>query len=295
MFTHTFPGLGSYFTITLWDSLTPEVYAEDMRAVEAYVQDFERTYSRFISTSLVTTLSTQTGTFTVPRECTAMLRLYQAVSAPTQGKITPAIGATLSDLGYDATYSFTERTVIRKAPPIEEILTIVDDTHITLHTPILLDFGALGKGYVVDHIFEQLRAAGRLRFLVNGSGDIRYTSAPAVPIVCGLEHPLDTSLAIGTLSLTEGALCASATNRRTWGVGKHHYVDPATGTSPTAVCATWVYAANATVADLIASALFFTAPEQLTAFSFEYLIINKHLQQKRSAGFPAELFSDTIE
>jgi thiamine biosynthesis lipoprotein len=288
---HGFNALGTRWAITIWDALPETLVASYMRAGEAYAQTFEEQYSRFVPTSLVSTIATQLGVVEVPRDLTAMLRLYSAVSVPTRGKITPTIGSTLADLGYDAEYSFQKKPVVRKAPPIEDALTILDDTHIKLHTPTQLDLGAVGKGYLVDRIFEMLHEKGVQRFLVDGSGDIRYTATPAEQIVCALEHPTDTSCAIGTLSLTEGALCASAINRRAWGTDKNHYVDPDTGASPTAVLATWVTSSTAAVADLLASALFFVEPDALCSFSFEYLVVNRALQRKSSTGFTAELFS----
>jgi FAD:protein FMN transferase len=295
MHTHTFPALGSQFAITVWDTISEEHFSAYMREIETYVHTFEQTYSRFIPTSLLSHLAGKTGTFEVPSELTTMLRYYEQVSLPTQGKITPAIGATLSDLGYDASYSFVKKDTVRTAPAFEDALTIVDPTHLTILQPIHFDLGALGKGYVVDRIVAILRAHQLTHLLVNGSGDIRYLSPSGIPITCGLEHPTDPTLAIGTLTLTEGSLCASGTRRRRWGTDTHHYVDPHTGTSPNTVLATWVWAPTAALADLLASTLFFVAPEALTQFSFEYLIVNQHLQQKRSAGFTAELFSDSTK
>jgi thiamine biosynthesis lipoprotein len=179
--------------------------------------------------------------------------------------------------------------VITQAPDFLDAVHIDDDTHITLRVPVLLDIGALGKGYLVDRLHDFLREKGCDEFLVDGSGDIRYHSTSGTPIVCGLEHPYDTSLAIGTLRITGGALCASATNRRRWGT-RHHYINPRTNESPETVVATWVYAQTAADADGLSTALFFVEPEQLSHISYEYLVVNAHLQKKNSAGFAAEFF-----
>jgi thiamine biosynthesis lipoprotein len=213
-----------------------------------------------------------------------MLRTYRELNRATGGKINPCIGFTISDVGYDATYSFEEKVHIRKTPQFHDAITIEDDTHITIHEKVLLDLGALGKGYIIDTLFEFLRSEGLTHFLVDGSGDIRYTSLDH-PITCGLENPFDTTQVIGTFTMTEGALCASATNRRRWGNDKHHYIDPRTGESPKDIVSTWVFAQNATIADGLASALFFVAPEALSQWEFEYAIVNNQQQLKNSAGF----------
>ncbi len=73
----------------------------------------------------------------------------------------------------------------------------------------------------------------------------------------GLEHPFDTRRAIGVWEVTEGALCASATNRRAWGDGLHHVLDARTGQPVRTIAATWAVADSAMRADAIATALFF--------------------------------------
>jgi thiamine biosynthesis lipoprotein len=69
-------------------------------------------------------------------------------------------------------------------------------------------------------------------------------------------------------------------------------MDPETLQSVDQIKATWVVADSALVADGIATALFFVAPERLHQFTFEYLIINDLGQYKCSPDFPAELFKE---
>lgn len=258
-------------------------------ACERLSREFDALYSRYIPESLVSRMARAEGTYEVPHDLVAMLRLYQTLYRQTGGLVTPTIGRTLEDIGLDAHYSLKEKAVITQAPDFLDAVHIDDDTHITLRAPVLLDVGALGKGYLVDRLHDFLREKGCDEFLVDGSGDIRYHSTSGTPIVCGLEHPYDTSLAIGTLRITGGALCASATNRRRWGT-RHHYINPRTNESPETVVATWVYAQTAADADGLSTALFFVEPEQLSHISYEYLVVNAHLQKKNSAGFAAEFF-----
>lgn len=252
-------------------------------------REFDALYSRYIPDSLVSRMSRAPGTYEVPTDLVHMLRLYQALYEKTGGLVTPTIGRTLEDIGLDSSYSLREKETVARAPEFLDAVRINDDTHVTFHTPVLLDVGALGKGYLVDLLYTFLLSQGCAEFLVDGSGDIRYYSASNSSIACGLEHPYDTSLAVGVLRIYTGALCASATNRRRWGT-RHHYINPLTNESPEEVVATWVYADNAALADGISTALFFVAPEKLTGWTFEYLVINAHLQKKNSAGFAAEFF-----
>lgn len=286
---HAFEALGTHFKVTVWDDVSLAAFEELSAACSAVVTDFDAQYSRFKPDSLITRMSTMTGEVEVPHDLVVMLRMYEQLGNVTGGKINPAIGFALSDTGYDAAYSFAHAPDIRDVPALSDAVTISDDTHVQLRQHVLLDLGALGKGYVIDLVYDVLMARGISRFLVDGSGDIRYHAANGEPIVCGLEHPLDATLAIGTLPITTGALCASATNRRRWGT-RHHYIDPHSKESPEDVIATWVYADAAALADGLSSALFFVTPESLDSFSFECLIVNRELKMKKSAGFTADLF-----
>lgn len=286
---HVWQALGTQFSVTIWDEL-PEARLRELYAlVEARTHAFDALYSRFKPDSLVSTLSTQVGMVAVPGELVIMLRLYAELHDATEGKINPAIGFALSDTGYDAEYSLTPKAAVREVPAFAEALTIVDNHHIELHQHVLLDLGALGKGFLIDQLYEMLLMEGVVRFLVDGSGDIRYYSANREPISCGLEDPNDPKKIIGCLQITGGALCASAINRRRWR-DRNHYIDPHDTSSPTAVLASFVYAETAVLADGLSSALFFMAPEALFAYDFEYCVVNHEMRMKKSAGFTADFF-----
>lgn len=283
--------LGTHFKVTVWDDRSLAEITEIMRETKVLVSEFDHNYSRFKPDSLVSNLRTITGIVEVPEDLVHMLSLYMSLGEATDGSITPTIGAALEDIGYDAHYSLRARKSIADVPRLHEAIAIIDATHIELRTPILLDLGALGKGYLVDRIHDLLLTHGLHRFLVDGSGDIRYHDADMRPIICALEHPLEATSAIGTLSITEGSLCASGINRRAW-KGYNHYLNPQTKASPQHILATWVYASTAAMADGLSSALFFTDPESLrTHFTFEYLILDTTMHVKSSTGFTAELFT----
>ncbi len=288
----SYESMGTTWKITIWDSLEEHRAHAIEERIQKASHDFDHTYSRFIKDSLVTTLSTQTGEVEVPDHFMAMLHRYRALYLPTQKKLNPLIGFTISDLGYDAEYSLTPRTVPRATPDLFETVTITGPHTIVIQEPVLFDFGALGKGYFVDRIADILKEAGLRAFLVDGSGDIFYSGETAdgpSPITVGLEDPSDPRNVIGVLSLKKGSVCASAINRRTWSA-YHHVIDPGSNTSPEEITATWVVSDTAEMADALASCLFFVPPEALKDFSFEYCILNKERKLKSSPGFTAELF-----
>lgn len=284
--------MGTRWSVTVWDVVQDALFTELERDIVALTQEFDRTYSRFLPSSLVSSLATHTGTVAVPADFVAMLRLYETLYACSGGTCTPLIGFTISDLGYDAAYSLRRKNIIRPVPPLQETVRIVDDEHIDLNEPVLFDLGAVGKGYCVDKIAALLEERGIRRFLVDGSGDCFYRGN-GEPIRVGLEHPDDATKAIGVVNLSQGALSGSGGNRRVW-EKRHHIIDPVSHASPTHLLATWALAENAAVADGVATALFLSPPEPLrSGLSFEYLLLNDDYNAQRSTGFPAELFAST--
>lgn len=93
------------------------------------------------------------------------------------------------------------------------------------------------------------------------------------------------------LELADAALCASASNRRTWGDGLHHVLNGATGKPVQTVVATWAVASSTMLADALATALFFADFSTLSAeFSFSAVRIFPDGRAEISPNFEGEMF-----
>ncbi len=285
----SYAAMGAQWSLRIWDALGEAAFAELAADAERYCAAFEATYSRFKPNSLIHDLAGRTGVIAVPPSFVEMLRIYERVNALSDGACNPLIGAALSDLGYDASYSLQEQRAIRPVPDFPSAVQCVDDEHIRLCEPVAFDLGALGKGFAVDQIAATLTAKGIRRFLVDGSGDIVY-SGDGVAIRAGLEHPDDATKAIGVIELLDGAFCASASNRRRWGT-HHHIVHPASLQSPSHILATWVRSESAAIADIAATTLFLADADVLaTELGIEYCMLSDTYHVRHSPGFIAEFF-----
>ena len=287
--TFAYDSMGSHWQVTVGTGISDGAFAALERDVFAASDAFDRAYSRFKRDSLVWELEGRTGTFAVPEDLTAMLSWYVRLYEPSGRKLNPLVGHAIADLGYDDQYSLVAQDVIRGTPDLLESLRIVDATHIELTRPALIDVGALGKGFFVDRIAAMLEERGIEAYLVDGSGDIRYRGPE--PLVVGMEDPDDASQVIGTMTIAAGSVCASGTNRRRWGDGLHHVIDPHASAPTSGILATWAYAESAVLADALASALFFAEPKTLrTQLPFEYCVLRDDRSAVTSPGFPGELF-----
>ncbi len=283
-----FEAIGTHWTIDIFDDPDGIEKDELFDKIHSRINEFDLAYSRFRSDSLVTQMSKQAGDYILPDDATPLIELYEKLYQLTEGKLTPLIGRTLEQAGYDASYSLKPKKLI--APPAwDEVLAYEPSNRtLTLKQPALLDFGAAGKGYLVDIVSEIIEKEGVQSYTVDAGSDIRYRGQD--PLKVGLENPSEATQAIGVADLQNQSLCASAGNRRKW-EGFHHIINPHTLQSPQEILATWAIAETTLIADGVTTALFLTAPESLTShFNFQYLILYSDFSIKKSAEFPAELF-----
>jgi thiamine biosynthesis lipoprotein len=291
MATWTFEAIGTRWEVDTAQPLGPDVQV----AVLDVVERFDRAWSRFRADSSVTAMARAAGTWEV-EGASALLGLYDALHAATDGAVSPLVGRSLEDLGYDADYSLRPAGSVSVpddwAVVRDDGTLVLDGDVVGTTRPLLLDVGAAGKGLLVDRVAAVLRDRGEAEVTADGSGDLLH--AGTTPIRVALEHPADASRAIGVLEVGPGqALCASAVNRRTWGEGLHHVVDGRTGRPTADVVATWVLSDHSCLqADGLATAHFFADPEVLLDLHPHHFVrIHADGRVLRSPDLPGELFT----
>ena len=285
MHAWTFEAIG-----TAWQIDTREPLPDDVQAdVLGCIEEFDRTWSRFRDDSLVTAIARGAGEWELPDHADRLLGFYDDLHDATAGAVNPLVGRTLSDLGYDASYSLTATSAPAAVPAWDSVSR--NGRMIVTIEPVLLDVGAAGKGLLVDEV-SSIISRHTLQFTVDASGDIYHGGT--TPIRVALEHPADPTRAVGIAELDpEDTLCASATNRRAWGDGLHHVLDARTGRPTSDVVATWVVVAQSCMwADGLATAHFFAEPQMLMdRFQHEYVRMHADGRIEWSPDFPGEIFT----
>lgn len=257
-------------------------------AILERVDRFDRDWSRFRDDSLITRISRTPGRHKLPADAAPLMDWYRELYEGTGGRVSPLVGRTLESLGYDAAYRLTPLAELASVPPWDDAVAW-DGEFLETARPVLLDVGAAGKGYLVDLVAGVLAALDVGTFVVDASGDL--VARGETSEVVALEHPLDASKAIGVVPLRDGALAASASNRRAWGDGLHHVIDAVTGLPTSGVIATWALAPDTLHADGLATALFFDpAPNLLQSHDVSYVRMFADGRVEASPSFPGELF-----
>lgn len=282
--TFVFEAIGTHWRIDTEQALTATTRSE----IVSRAEHFDQTYSRFRGDSLVAELARRTGTFRFPDEAAALFGLYRRLYDCTDGAVTPLVGSALEHLGYGADYRLRRAVGTVRVPAWDDVMQ-VDGAVVATTEPVVLDVGAAGKGFLVDLVGSLLDAAAVTEYVIDASGDLLHRGQTTERV--GLENPSDSRQVIGIANLTNQALCASATHRRSWGDQLHHIVDPLTGEPTRGVLATWVVSQTCAVADGLATALFLTEPHLLAEhFDYSYVRVLDTATVEYSNNFAGEVF-----
>jgi thiamine biosynthesis lipoprotein len=234
--------------------------------------ELESRWSRFRDDSEVSIMNRQAGR-PVPVSGATLALVERALEGArvTGGRYDPTVLRALERAGYDRTFAEVDRNAARTPIEAPEPLPVagydrimVDRAASTVTVPrgVGFDPGGIGKGFAADLVVEALLLDGAAGACVNVGGDLRMEgeSPNSGPWLAGIEHPTRSRLA-ALLSLDRGAVATSARTRRTWGDGRHHLIDPATGLPATteAVSATAV-AAEGWQAEVLSKAAFLAGP-----------------------------------
>jgi FAD:protein FMN transferase len=282
-----FEAIGTAWSIDVFDA-SAVLHEQLTERIHDRIKVFDRTYSRFREDSIIAHIAQSPGVYTLHDDFQELYTIYNDLYRLSDGLFTPMIGNVLTDAGYDAGYSL-------QAKKLSEPLKFHEVMHydyptLTVKEASLLDFGAAGKGYLVDLVGLEIEKLGCHTYCIDASGDILYKTQHEKALRIGLEDPRDTSRVIGVAEIKNQSICGSAGNRRKWG-DFHHIINPKTLTSPSEILAVWVISRKGLLADALATCLFFIPPEKLLSYyEFEYVILNADSSVTKSKTFSGELF-----
>lgn len=288
MSSFKFQAIGTSWQIDIYESISKAEELRIKRKVLSQIEKFDKSFSRFRNDSWVVKNSKVTGTVTLPKHGYKLLSIYKSFFNASNGLFTPLIGKTLEDAGYDASYTLKPKENIFRPPSFDEAIEF-DDKEIIFKKNLLLDFGAAGKGFLVDLVSNLLKNDGIEQYCIDASGDILHKDTHCIRV--GLENPADPTLAIGVCELKNQSICGSSGSRRKWSK-YHHTINPFTLKSPEDVKAVWVIADSCALADGLATSLFLDPnPKHYNNFNFEYVLLYKDNTAEKSKDFPGELFT----
>lgn len=251
------------------DTHSEETLHTDLQHCFELFRSFEARFSRFKEESELSRFNERhQEKQIVSQEFFTLLRKSGEYHLFTEGLFNPTILPALEQEGYvkSRLEGFTSPDMLHtNDSPILSLGNIdMDEKSLTVDTHgARLDFGGIGKGYIIDQIALFLRSRGYSDFFVDAGGDLsaggKNTEKGYDFWAVDIEHPKYPNQSLATLMLTDKAATTSGINRRHWINGtqvKHHIIDPRTGKSAgTDLVSVTVVAHETALADVLAKSI----------------------------------------
>lgn len=263
------------------------------RAAFAAVHEVERSCSRFDGASELSQLCQRPGEATaVSPLLLELVALALAFAEASDGAFDPTVGDAVMRLGFDREWRTRQPVAPRRegsAPASWRDVHVDRATGtIRLAQPMLLDLGAIAKGFAVDLMLASLPE--RCAVSIHAGGDVRcrgpHPDGRAWRV--GIRDPLAPDRFVAVAQVDEGAVCTSGRYERVSDHGAHHLVDPKTRRPVSGLASVTVVAPTAVVADGMATAAFVLGPARgadwLAAQGVDALLIDDEAQRTTVAG-----------
>lgn len=266
--------LGSEVVLTVIVKHESEV-GPIFQALWALITSFEKRFSRFLPDSELSHFNLNAGRPTpISRQFHELLISAQKYSNQTDGLYNPFILPSLQQAGYIGSWpqpdNYNQRLNYSKRQLSDHQQLVIKPT--TAHIPAAsaLDFGGIGKGYLLDELADYLEKSGFNNYWLSLGGDIICNGRDhrAEDWKIGVADAHDDSIACTTIT-NHGQRLGVATSGTTIrkGQGWHHIIDPRTGRpAETDVLTATLAAPSATTADVFAKCLVILGSTSIAKF-----------------------------
>jgi thiamine biosynthesis lipoprotein len=188
------------------------------------------------------------------------LKFALEIAKWTDGVFDPTVGKVMEEHGFDRHYLTGQRV---ESPPADsvtykDIVLNEQDRTLYLRKPMVIDLGAVAKGFAIDLAANELKQFEG--FVVNAGGDLYAGGVDEQrnPWKIGIQHPEQEDQIVYTIDMSNEAICTSGSYARksTKKVGMHHIIHPLTKQSPNEWISCSVIAPFAMMADAVSTASF---------------------------------------
>ena len=215
---------------------------EGLRQTQAFIENSERRFSRFLPDSEISQLNAAAGHWAeVSSDLLDMLVLSKAYHAETAGLFDPSILPDLKRAGYDVSMDEVRRradtgstiAVRSERPTLTSMEIDATGSRVKIPEGMEIDLGGIAKGWIVQGAATLLKSYGTAA-AVNAGGDMYFAGLPedGERWQVEIEDPRDAHKTVAKLHVGEGAVVTSSISKRTWsrgGQNPHHIIDPRTG------------------------------------------------------------------
>lgn len=295
-------GLGSDLLITL--VANDETSAKSIiKMLWAQINSFEQRFSRFIENSETSEFNKKAGTLNrISPEFKKLLHQSKKYALETDGLFNPLVLPLLQKAGYKGSWpkvALNTKAIdfsYRKPALATEIKIYKNSARIPCDSAI--DFGGIGKGYLLDSLSTWLLKKGYDNFWISLGGDIvchgfDIDDTPWTVIIESTNGASD----IGKIVNSKGskmAIASSGITKRK-GVGWHHIIDPRINMpAKTDILVATVVTAKATDADIDAKNMIILGSKQAETFIKSKKYYATALQISHNGNVVVHKFGDVL-
>ncbi|WP_122629691.1 FAD:protein FMN transferase [Lucifera butyrica] len=248
-------------------------------AVKAAFDEYRRLHvltNNFDANSQVSKINQMAGKekVVVDPDLVQMIKRSVEMADKLDGAIDITVGP-LTDLwgiGRKGDFVPSQAQIQAVLPLVNYRLVQIDEKNNTVYLPkagMMLDLGAVAKGYATDKAIEILKEKGIKSALVNAGGDVRVigTRPDGKPWRIGVQDPRNENGVSAKMALTPWDTMETSGDYQRYimhnGVRYCHILDPHTGWQPkSGVASVTIVNNNSGDGDLFSTALFVLGPEK---------------------------------
>ncbi|PLS03770.1 FAD:protein FMN transferase [Neobacillus cucumis] len=240
------------------------------RAFSAFRQ-VEQACSRFTSSSEIMQASRVVGTpVKISPFLFEPLHFAIEVARMTEGLFDPTVGKVMEQQGFNRHYLTGDKMESHAAASVsyQDIKLNLQTRTLTLKKPLVIDLGAVAKGFAIDLAAHELKDFEG--FVINAGGDL-YAGGydeNEQPWKIGIQHPFQKEQIIDTIEISNEAVCTSGSyeRRNPTKTELHHLMNPKTKQSPNDWVSASIIAPFAMLADGFSTVAFLLGTEKAKGF-----------------------------
>lgn len=289
-YSNDFFAMDTWMSVQIPNVSNEEDTVEHLKNIEAKIREIENSFSVTLQASDLYKLNNSSEeTIEVKNDdfinaLTEALRYEQM----TDKAFSPRLYKISREWGFTTgAYKIPEGDIIKGY--LEEISAseISVDGNMVSRTPgIMIDFGAIAKGYAADVVVEYLKANNIPKAIINLGGNVYMLGSKddETGWIVGVNDPFADRL-LGTIELSDACVVTSGNYERYFeqdGKRYHHIIDSATGSpSDSGLASVTIISADASYADALSTALFVMGADKAIEFwrnneNFEFVLVTEN-------------------
>lgn len=304
-YSNDFFAMDTWMSVQIPNVSTEEDTVEHLKNIEAKIREIENSFSVTLQASDLYKLnnSSEETIEIVNNDFINALTEALRYEQMTDRAFSPRLYKISREWGFTTgKYKIPPKDTLEKYLEEIDVSEISLDGNLVSRTPgIMIDFGAIAKGYAADVVVEYLKDNNIPKAIINLGGNVYMLGSKEEETgwIVGVNDPFADRL-LGTIELSDACVVTSGNYERYFeqdGKRYHHIIDSATGSpSDSGLASVTIISADASYADALSTALFVMGVDKAIEFwrnneNFEFVLVTENKEVYYSELLENDVFS----